>query len=476
MLYLYRKDFFNTKKLIEEFKFNEALRIVDELEKDQDLTDQEKFDCYYLKACLLLELGPSKSNEILKYIELAYRESQKLKNKLQIIDVLLLKSSFLRGEDVNIAFKIIEKAEQILHTIIQESSIECEVKSAFLALNKGFCYFSLGDLNCSLKYAEEVSTIAKEIKSKELIMQATKLFAATYNLLGKIDLALEYSKYYLAAAEEINNKQEIIGAFNIIGLILSQKGEFTQALGYLEQSLLLCDEISSYKTPYILDSLFDLYININLIEKAQYCLNRIRVFRDQENIRGLDDNYRLKKAILLKKKPQDTNRLKAKEIFKQIIEEEGTFVEFEYLALINLCELFLEELSKTDDLKVLERIHPYVIQIENIAKKQESFWLLAEALLFQAKLKLIIFEFEEAQNLLIKAHNIAEKYGLSRLAKRLINEQYELSNNLAKWEKIKASEAKMLERMNLAQINDQIEILLQKRNYLKKLAMNLNQG
>ena len=88
----------------------------------------------------------------------------------------------------------------------------------------------------------------------------------------------------------------------------------------------------------------------------------------------------------------------------------------------------------------------------------------------QAKLKLVTFEFKEAQELLAQALNIANKYGLNLLTKRVKNEQAELSKNFLKWEKLRTSGGKISERMDLARIDDQIQILLQKRNYLKSIS------
>ena len=85
----------------------------------------------------------------------------------------------------------------------------------------------------------------------------------------------------------------------------------------------------------------------------------------------------------------------------------------------------------------------------------------------QSKLNLITFDFKEAQELLVKAYDVAEKHGLDRLIKQILNEQTELSNNFSKWEKLKASNARISDRMNLAHIDEQIILLIQKRRYLK---------
>ncbi len=88
----------------------------------------------------------------------------------------------------------------------------------------------------------------------------------------------------------------------------------------------------------------------------------------------------------------------------------------------------------------------------------------------QEKLRLVTFEFKEAQELLAQALDIAHIHGLKLLARRVENEQTELSKNFIKWEKLRTSGGKISERMDLARVDDQIQILLQKRSYLKGIS------
>jgi len=466
-------EFFQVKQLKDESKFKQALNIINELEDKKGHTLQDQYEIHHLKSSLLHELGHM--NEALKYVELAYKESQQMKNDLQIISVLISKSRLLlRLTRLNEALKTIIKAEQILKKSNQVSSKEYKEKYASLVLIKGYYHWNMGDFNRSLEYADEVLAIAKEIKNDMLKLSATKLFAFNYSLRGEYERNLETTKHFLALATKVNDKQEMIGALNSLGMILTEKDEFDQALDYLKQGLSICDEINSFKKAAVLSSLLDLYLEMNNLDKAQQCLDRIKQIKNQEHIKWYNDLYQLEKAGLLKKKPQDINHLKAKEIYKQIVDEEDIFIEFYYVSLIHLCDSYLTELSKTNDLKVLDEIQPYINRLMNIAKSQQSFLLLAEGYSFQAKLKLIIFEFREAQDFLTQALNIAERYGQDLLAKRILNEQNELSNNFIKWEKLKATRANLSERMDLAHIDEQIELLLQKRKYLKSIKISHN--
>ena len=466
MLYSNKNKFSQAKQLKSEGKFTEALDVINKLEDEKVLALQDQFEIHHLKSSLLFELGYV--NKALNYAELAYKESQQLKNKFQIIDALFTKIKILNKSDKrNEALKTINKAEKLLKTVDQVSSMEYEEKKAYIALYKSGCYFNMGELNHSLKYANEVLTIANEIKNKRLIMLATKLLLFNYSLKGDLGHNLKYNERYLTLAEELRDKQEIIGALNSMGLFFIEKRDFDKALGYLKRGLLLCDEINSFKTVVVLSSLFEVYLNMDSLEKAQQCLDRMKQFGDQAEFKP--GFYRLSKAMLLKRKPQRMSRLKAKEILKQIINKEHPFSELYYSALIELCDLYLTELRETNDLKTIDEAQPYITKLKDIAKNQQSFWLLVEVFSLQARLKLITFEFKEAQILLNQALDTVEKNGLNRLAKRITNEQDELSKNFIRWEKMKVSGADISERMDLARIDEQIKLLLRKRIYLKKI-------
>jgi tetratricopeptide (TPR) repeat protein len=468
MSYSNENELSQIKQLKKEGKFTEALKILNKLEEKKVPAIQEQLEIHHLKSTILFELGYM--NKALAYAELAYKESEQLKDKSQMIDVLLTKISILnKSDERNEALKTISKAEQLLKKLNQKSSVEFERRKAYIALYRGGGYFNMGELNRSLKCADEVLTIAKKIKDKRLIMLAIKLHNFNNYFKGNLFHNLKSIEQYLALAEELNDKQEIIGGLNSIGMFFIEKGDFNKALGYLERALSLCDETNSFKTTVILSTLFEVYLRMNSLEKAQQCLDRMKELGDQTEFDPNGNFYRLSKAELLKKKPQKINHLKAKEILKQLIEEESPFSGLYYPALIDLCDLYLIDLHETNDLKNIEEIQPYLNQLKDIANDQQAYWLLVEVFSLEAKLKLITFEFNETKILLNKALDTAKKYGLNRLVQRITIEQYTLSKNFIRWEKMKISGANIAERMGLALIDEQIKRLLRKRIHFKSV-------
>ncbi|MFX0025760.1 MAG: hypothetical protein ACFE8M_05035 [Candidatus Hermodarchaeota archaeon] len=450
------------------WKLKEALHLLDNFEKNKDLTTHERFQLYFLKSSILIELFAPK--QALNYADLAYNESIQLGSDYHIINVLTLKSHIFSSllEPSN-QLKVITKAEEILAKSNQKSSQEFKLMKGHVLLHKGCYNFSIGDLNQCLRLFGEASQLASEIDDKKLIILTTKWLSFTYSMKGESDRALEYKKRYLALAIELNDIQEIIGAHNTLGMGFTENGEFKEAIEHLEKALSLCYEISSWKTFIVSDSLFYAYLKSNYLEKAQQLYDRMGELVKQGTYKFNEQAYHFQEAALLKRNIHETSRSKAEKIYKEVADKDTTFIESKIEALVNLCDLYLTRLKETSNLKELDKIEPYIDKIRSIAENGGVYTLLAEMHLFQAKLKLVSFEFKEAQGLLTQALDVALMHGLNLLARQIEDEQTELTRNFLKWEKLKASGGKISERMDLARVDEQIKLLLQKRIYLKKI-------
>jgi tetratricopeptide (TPR) repeat protein len=463
-----RNVFYQVNQLRYQNKNKDALKLLNKLESSEEFNLEEQCECNFLKSIILTELG--KYREALKYNDLALLESRQLEDNFKIIDVLIEKVFLVGMQDrKDESLEIITETEQMLEATKHENSDEFKDKKVKLEFLKIRHYLSIGDYEHSLNLAQKSLITAEEENDRERMMLRVKLIAFNYSLLGETNKCYEYIRRYLSLAEELNNKQEVIGALNSLAMNLMDKGEFFEAIGHAERGLTICDEISSWKTAAVLTTLFDLYIYTNSYNKAEECFDRVGQILNQEYNRWYDEWYHCQKAVLLKSKPQEQDYEEALKIFKRIINQENISLDITYHALINLCDLYLKELNEKNDLKILDEMQPYLSQLERIAKTYKSFWIEVETYSLQSKLNLITFKFKEAQDLLVKAYNVAEKHGLHRLIKQILHEQSELSNNFRKWEKLKESNARISDRMHLANIEEQIILLLQKRRYLKSI-------
>jgi len=503
------KELIKAEILIDKGKHDEALQLIKHFEEKEEHTLYEIVSCNLLKCELFFQQGLYEN--VVKLAQQTYKKSLDLgSNSLSFNALLIMSEAFTYLLELEKAAKIIEQGEELLKILSRELTKDNPQREASMTYVKGLYYernhnFDLaleyleqcvamrekigatkevcksllrlgwrigiggGELDRALEYVNQGLVIAKENNWKYYIAEGFKDMAGIYYFEGDLDRDILFDEQSLTIFKELNNKERMAMVLNNMGETYRKKGELDRALECLEQSLALCNKLGNlnYKAS-IYDFLIQILIEKGDLKQAQQRLLELKKMNDKLKDKVLNIIYLLNRALILKSSSQARNRDKAEEILRLILEDEDAYYEYNILSLLNLCELLLIKLSNTGNLKVLDEIQDYVNQIMNAAKNSHSYWLQAETYLLQAKLKLIIFEFEETQQLLTQAAHIAEKYNQNLLAKQISEEQEELSNKLNKWGELKQSKAKIANRIELAGLEKQIRYLLKKRMSLGK--------
>lgn len=497
-------ELIQAKKFVEEGKYNKALILLENFEEREKNTNSSLLSHRLLKSSILNNVGNYK--DAFQYAEQAYQVSQDLKSDLQSIDALLNMSFALTMElSLDKAFDLIVQSEDLLKTCSNESLIVIKQKQASIDYIKGLFYFYKNDADRGIKYAEQSLKLREELgSSRELAeplyvlgliytllkydldlakaytersqrhaKESNQTHIIAYNLLilgmiylfkGELEQAITYIKQSLTLSEEINNKRYISSLYNNLAMVYQQQGDIEQALVCLEKSLVVAKEINNkWNIGHTTSSMVTLYIEKNDKENAQKYLELLKQISEHEEFEMFDVLYRLGKALILKISARTHNRAKAEELLVQITEEEVIMSEATIVALINLCDLLIEELSIINDVEIIDELKPLIKQLTDIAENSNSFWILAETHILQAKLSLITLDMKGARHFLTQAQQIADKHSLQLLAIKISSEHDSLLNELNKWEQMKKENALLSERIELARLNEQSKVLLQGR-------------
>ncbi|MFW9827611.1 MAG: hypothetical protein ACFFEY_08470, partial [Candidatus Thorarchaeota archaeon] len=412
----------------------------------------------------LPNLDLEKILEIIKKAEEHLNKITKLKKtdyKHYKAQILFLKARYHAmtyvPERVKIAFDLVEQAlviqrklgikREIIHSLI------------IIALWHGFDF----EIDSGIKSANEALNLANVTKNRYLIALSMKTLMLLYSFKGELNRSLKYAKKSLAIFKEINNTLEQSRVLTQIGDKYMRKGEFEESLKYLKQSLVLYKNLNypDYKAVLIC-TLIEVNLALDDNESAKFYLKQLKELSEEQPSKWINLILRVSKAINLKQSLRVRDRVKAEQLFKEIIEEYGddiTVIE----CFIHLSDLLLIELRFTNDFKVLQEIEYYVQRLINISEKSNSFWILGETYLLQAKLALIKLDLTEARHLLTEGQNIAEKHNLTYLAMRISNEHDELLKELGNWENFKQTKASLEERMKLSRLSEQMDIMAKKR-------------
>jgi tetratricopeptide (TPR) repeat protein len=236
-----------------------------------------------------------------------------------------------------------------------------------------------------------------------------------------------------------------------------QRGELDRALECLEQCLAVYKEFGELMAiARIHGRLIQILIDKGDLELARQHLDEFEQINNKLKEKKVNLLYLYYKALILKTSPRARNRGKAEEILNQILEDEDSSFELILQALTNLCELLLTELRMTNDLEVLDELTQFIARLLNIAEKSHSYSILCETYLLQAKLSLLTFDIKKAQRFLTQAQQIAERFDLNLLEKKIATENEDFLKKLDLWEKLKESGAPMSDRLELARLDEKL--------------------
>ncbi|MFX0019954.1 MAG: tetratricopeptide repeat protein [Promethearchaeota archaeon] len=494
------------KKLIEQNKYGEAFQVLSDFDQNGENNLSDKISCLLLQCQILFWQGDYK--DVILLAKKIYKKSLELGKTLQSVDALIFIIMALVGEGkLNLVFGAIKKADDLLKTlkkkspdyIRREATISWYLGASY-AENKGMVDEGLKYVEQSLKLREEIGhkqeisesileigyllgvhkgeldkaigllkqalVLAEESNDKYTIVKVFYVFHLIYYLKGELDDSLSYIKRCLVLYKEFNNKAFIAWSFYHLAEIYRMKGDLKSALKYIKKSIALSEELENKRLFVItISTIIKLNLDNSDAEGAWKYLQRLEQFKDHV---GLYANllYRLSKVKLLKTSLSVKNRVKAEKILKMIIKESTSHAMIRIEAQLELCNVLLNELRFTNNIKVLDKINYNVDQLIKFSESSNSFNILAETYLLQAKISLISINIGEAQRHFIQALQIAERHGLNRLSKKISTEYKKLLNQLTLWEQLKELNVSINKRMDLAKISEQMNLMLRNRQII----------
>jgi len=501
MPYSEPEEIIRARKLINEAKFEDASQILEKFREREDLSLHELIS-YYIAKSMIAALNFN-NEECIKYATEAYTKSRTLENSLLLLDcnIVMIHALELQEKIIEVE-ELIKNSENLINSLRNEipnellerkaslayfngyhymkmGEIEKALKFAKLALSlreelnlKVFVghsliviaanYYHIGDFNLALEYLESSRFLTKELNCKFLIARSNTWFGAIYFAKGEFDLALKHTNEALELVQEENNQILISILLNNIGNIYQQKGDFKKALESMEKSLDIKLSLKSDSWD-VTDSLFHISLDMKNLENAQKYLNLLQEIAEISENPEITLRYRINKAVYLKYSPRALNRGKAEEMLKNLIDEGISNYEFLEITLLNLCDLLLSELHSTGETEILDELQYYISQLFETVKKSRSYSLLAETYLLQARLALINLNIKKSRQLLTKAQEIAEKYGMNKLVIKISNEHDKFLLQSEKWKSVENAEVSLKERIDIAGIDEQMNDMVAKR-------------
>jgi tetratricopeptide (TPR) repeat protein len=465
MANLVSKKLLLVKELINKGKYEEAFNRVEDIEQKNNLFPETKLRTQYYKGLIYFFLGKNKIT--LKISEELYQTSQEMKKPIFTLYALFIKEYVLYGQQrLEEYFKTLEKHETLFKSIPREDSFEFqETEACFFGL-KGASEIFKGNFDLAFEYHKKGLRLLEELDPNHFFIPGILMgIAYDYQNKGELDLALEYDLKALSLfpKEEflyiISNKAQ---TYRNMGLIYYQKGDLDRALEYHLECLEL---YKTAETSLWINSSYLSIIEVMLAKKnfvqAKIYLQQFKEFNDKHKTLFSYLRYEFAHALILKSSTRLRDRVEAEKILKKIVVDNMEDLSIFLIpnALINLCDLYIEEFRLTNQIEILDDIYPLIDKLQRHASYSNSYYLLANVKLLQAKLALFQINMVSARKLLIEAQKIADEHGLRLLAGEISKEHDHLLEELKLWESFKKTQASVAERLKLASVDEVMERL-----------------
>jgi len=452
------------KNLLNECKLEEALQLVNNIEMRENLPTEERLKAQVYKGWIHSRLGDFKIS--LEIAEELYQKSLELKMPLFSLDALYIQFLiFLTHQKFQDMFRSVKQSEQIFNSLPRKNSPDFQEREAKLFLMKGSVSYLKGKLDLALGYHRKSLALLKQIDPHSYFIPIN-LFALAldYHRKGELKLAIESHEKALSIIPEGDHYGLMAWKTMIsqnMGKIFYQKGDLDTALDYNKRSFDYWQRTSrTFKwMPRLFVNIIEVFLAKKDIEHAHIYLKKLEQLNEKIESREGRSLYQLARALILKNSVRLNDHAEAVNVLKNIVNRASTYVD----ALKCLCELYFEEFQMTNQMEVLDDIQPLIDQLQKNAINENSYSLLADVKLLQAKMALIQINMVGARKLLTEAQNIADTHDLQLLAGEISREHDRLLEELKLWESFKKEQVSVADRLKLASIKPVMERLQGRR-------------
>ncbi|NHJ33082.1 MAG: hypothetical protein FK732_09470, partial [Asgard group archaeon] len=343
--------------------------------------------------------------------------------------------AYVKGGDIALGKDYFEKA------IANSRCINDEYGVSYGLFYLSSTYSRRGELDQALKCLNESNELAQKRKDERLYSWNARQYGQIYRKKGELQKAIDHITDYQDYCEKIGLNDGIVDSYYDFANVYFEKGDLDEALdNALKVYEAHKEPIREQRFAEIIFFLVRLLIERNELDKAQLYVNELEELNKAVSDVIINQRHQTASALFLKTGLRAANRAKAESLLKAVVEEEIVRVDITIVALINLCELLLEEFRLTSDLSVLEELETYAVKLVDNALMQDSILLKLEAqhirilsLWLQAQHSISEININEIQSLLKNTQELAELKGLFGLAQRIFSKHNKILENLEIW-------------------------------------------
>jgi predicted amidohydrolase len=339
---------------------------------------------------------------------------------------------------------------------------------AWTKFNIGYIHYYKGELNQAYNYSKESEDLFQELNNKNGLSHVYLVLGSIHRGKGDLSRSLEYYNHILEFYKTNLETQKTIPhsvcvGFRDLGVINFYKNQVEESFDNFVKAIDTHKSLCRYK-----NSIYDFEIVLTSFWLIYLCIESNNFFPIKnilDDINQIVEKFPFLKniseaaeALILKSERRSKDKIKAQEIFQDILDEKFDY-EFEFVIQINLCELLLDELKLYGEEEVIQEIQSLLTRISNIALNQRSITSLITLYTLQAKLALIEGDMNYSKNLLSRAETIASEKGFKLLALKIDKQLDELFDQLDEWKALLAKNTTLQESGDFRNLKKYLEMV-----------------
>ncbi|MHA2329248.1 MAG: tetratricopeptide repeat protein, partial [Candidatus Hodarchaeales archaeon] len=316
--------------------------------------------------------------------------------------------------------------------VAEELGEQFEIARVFRLI--GVVYRDVGELETALKYFNRSLDIFQELNHKRGVVSTMIGMGKCAILKGEPMVAIRHHKKALALAEELDENYSIGYARFTLGKNFQMTGDREKALKNMVIALQLFRESkNNYEIAVVLFQLIILTLEMEQIQAANHYLEELKELSGRMGHNVMKFRAKLGEVMIQKHSKDMLEIALSLGTVQELVTEEYIPQDLKRLVLLNACELMSIELKFIEKPESLQNLREYVSKLNEIARQQNSKFLLGHTLILQSKLSLVDLDIEQAFNLLNQATNITKEKGFKSLSNQVVNEQNSLKAEVEKW-------------------------------------------
>ena len=326
----------------------------------------------------------------------------------------------------------------------------------------------LGEYDQALESLNEYYNLKMGLKDERSIGIALNRIGELLLIKGELNEASKHFEDALTITKKYNVKRTLALIYYNLGELNYQRGNLEESIKHHLQSLAIHEELDlAFQIADSLQRLIVIHLDSELLNLAKELLDKFKQVSEKSESKVVKQAYQLSESLFLKESRKERDRNKAEILLERLIEEEIVDYKIKIEALLNLCDILLWNIRRSEDIEleeeILEELNAYVLMLAQTAKKQNSYTLAVESLFLQSQLALLDLDTKEAQQALKEALNIAKENGLDKLSVKISNEYDVLLEQLDTWEDFTMKLPTIAEKLELTHIEDKLEQIIKRR-------------